>query len=133
MSSSDDANVKNNISEELSDILILSEQIPAHFIRNDASGLSHLKDRVKALELNAGVIGCELPIGYGATFVAIFLPCGNFLGQSFLIGDAAVETLTDQNADLGLGHVEPTAMLGRVVPFKTSNQTSRFAGREGLI
>jgi hypothetical protein len=35
--------------------------------------------------------------------------------QKFAIGDAAVETLATQHADLDLDHVEPAGVLGRVV------------------
>jgi addiction module HigA family antidote len=49
--------------------------------------------RVKPFELNAGVRGCEMPIGFGVMGVAISLPCGDFAGQDLLVGDAAIQTL----------------------------------------
>ena len=51
------------------------------------------KLRVKPFELNAGFCGCELPIGFGVTRVAIFLPCGDFAGQGLLVGHAAIQAL----------------------------------------
>jgi hypothetical protein len=45
---------------------------------------------VEPFELDAGVCGSELPIGFGVIGVSISLPCGDFAGQSLLVGDAAV-------------------------------------------
>jgi hypothetical protein len=42
-------------------------------------------------------------------------PGGDLGDQKFAIGDAAVETLATQHADLDLDHVEPAGVLGRVV------------------
>ena len=49
--------------------------------------------RVQPFELNAGVRGCELPVGFGVMHVAILLPCGDFAGQGLFVGDAAIQTL----------------------------------------
>ena len=45
------------------------------------------------LEVNAGIVCCELPIGFGVAFVAVFFPSRDFLDQGFLVGYAAVEAL----------------------------------------
>ena len=45
------------------------------------------------LEFDAGVGGCEVPIGLGVIGIAVMLPGGDFLGEGFFVGDAAVETL----------------------------------------
>ena len=50
--------------------------------------------------------------------VSVVLPCVDFAGEDFLVGDAAVQTLGRENAELGFGHVEPAAVLGRVMPFE---------------
>ena len=52
---------------------------------------NHIPDGT--FELNAGVCGCELPVGFGVMDVAMFLPCGNFVGQGLFVGDAAIQTL----------------------------------------
>jgi hypothetical protein len=49
--------------------------------------------RVQPFELNAGVRGCELPVGFGVMGVAIFLPSGDLGGQGLFVGDAAIQTL----------------------------------------
>jgi len=33
-----------------------------------------------------------------------------------LVGDAPIETLRRQDAELGFSHVQPTAVFGRIVP-----------------
>jgi hypothetical protein len=48
--------------------------------------------------------------------VSVVLPCVDFAGEDFLVGDAAVQTLGSENAELGFGHIEPAAVLGRVMP-----------------
>ena len=42
------------------------------------------------------------------------LPSRDLVAQDLEGGDAAVEALTDHDAELDLGDVEPTAVLGRV-------------------
>ena len=74
-------------------------------------------------EFNAGVFGCELAIGFGVVFVTIFFPGCDFLEQGCAIGNAAVETLASQHGEFGLGHIEPTAVFGRVVPFEAFNDS----------
>ena len=48
------------------------------------------------LEFDAGIFGCELPIGLGAE-VAVALPGGDLIGEGLLFGDAAVEALREEN------------------------------------
>jgi len=45
------------------------------------------------LEFDAGVIGCELPVGFGVMGIAISLPSGDLMDEDSLVGDAAVEAL----------------------------------------
>jgi hypothetical protein len=67
--------------------------------------------RVQSLQLDAGVGGFELPVGLGMVLVSVVLPCVDFAGEDFLVGDAAVQTLGRENAELGFGHVEPAAVV----------------------
>ena len=55
-----------------------------------------------------------MPVGLGMVLVSVVLPCVDFASEDFLVGDAAVQTLG--NAELGFGHIEPAAVLGRVMP-----------------
>jgi len=44
--------------------------------------------------------------------IAVMLPGGDLVGEGLLVGDAAVETLGGENAKLGFGQIEPTAVFG---------------------
>jgi hypothetical protein len=48
---------------------------------------------VEVLEFDAGVGGCEVPIGFGVVFISIVLPRGDLVDEGLLVGYTAVETL----------------------------------------
>ena len=70
------------------------------------------------LEFDACVRRCEVPVGRGVIGVAIVLPCGDFVDERLFVGNAPVEALGRQNAKLGFGQIEPTAVFWREVPFE---------------
>ena len=74
-----------------------------------------------------------MPVGFGVMLVAVVLPCGDFVGEDLLVGDAAIQTLRRENAEFGFGHVEPTAVLGRVMPFEALDEPARLGGGEGFV
>jgi hypothetical protein len=45
------------------------------------------------LEFNAGIIGCELPIGLGVGFVAVSLPGSDFVREPLSVSHAPVKAL----------------------------------------
>ena len=49
----------------------------------------------------AGVIGRELPVGFGVMGIAISLPSGDLVDDDLLVGNAAVETLRRENSEFG--------------------------------
>ncbi len=49
--------------------------------------------------------------------VPVVLPRGDVALHGFKIGDSPIQALPVQGAKLDLRHVEPTAMLGRVMNF----------------
>ena len=65
--------------------------------------------------------------------VAVVLPCGDFVGEDLFVGDAAIQTLRRKHAEFGFGHVEPTAVLGRVMPFEALDEPARLGRGKGLI
>ena len=65
--------------------------------------------------------------------VAVVLPCVDFVGEDLLVGDAAIQTLRREHAEFGFGHVEPTAVLGRVVLFETLDDPACLGGGEGFV
>ena len=72
-----------------------------------------------------------MPVGFGVVLVAVVLPCGDFVGEDLLVGDAAIQTLRREHAEFGFGHVEPTAVLGRVVPFEALDEPARLGRGKG--
>src|ERR1700678_696605 len=66
-------------------------------------------------------------------FVTAFLPGGDFLGQRLLVGDTSLETSPRQDAELRSSHVQPTAVLWRVVPFEPLNQPAGLGSGKGLV
>ena len=74
-----------------------------------------------------------MPVGLGVVLVSVVLPCVDFAGEDFLVGDAAVQTLGRENAELGFGHVEPAAVLGRVMPFEALDEPAGLGRGKGLI
>ena len=69
-----------------------------------------------------------MPVGLGMVPVSVVLPCVDFAGEDFLVGDAAVQTLGRENAELGFGQVEPAAVLGRVMPFEALDEPTGLRG-----
>ena len=78
--------------------------------------------------------GCgELPIGLGVVGVSILLPSGDFIDEGLFVWDAAIEALGRKDAEFGLGHIEPTAMLWSVMPFEPFGQPPCFGGGKSFI
>ena len=84
-------------------------------------------------ELDAGGVGCEVPVCLGISAVAMLDPGCDLLGEGLLVGDAPIEALRGQDGQLGFGEIEPGAMLGRVMPFEPFDQATGFGSGEGLI
>src|SRR3981081_1679037 len=89
--------------------------------------------RVQSLQLDAGVGSFELPVGLGMVLVSVVLPCVDFAGEDFLVGDAAVQTLGRENAELGFGHIETAAVLRRVMPFEALDEPAGPRSGEGFV
>ena len=74
-----------------------------------------------------------MPVGFGVVFVSMALPCHDFFLKGLFVGDAAIETLSGEDTEFGFRQIEPTAVLGRVVPFEALDQSSGFGGRKGFV
>src|SRR6266508_4138872 len=64
------------------------------------------------LELDAGIRGGEAPIDGAAGGVAVSLPGGDFALQCGPVGEATVQALLRQHAQLDLRHIQPAPILG---------------------
>ena len=60
-------------------------------------------------------LGSELPIDRGPLGIPAEFIGMQFLGKRGHIREAASQTLALQNTEFDFGHVQPTAMFGRVV------------------
>jgi hypothetical protein len=49
------------------------------------------------------------------------------------VRDTPIETLIGQDSKLGLGHIEPAAVLGRVVPFEALDEATGRQRRECFV
>lgn len=66
-------------------------------------------------------------------FIAARKPGRHFSAERFLVRNAPVEALAAEHGEFGFGHIEPTAVLWRVMPFETPGETARLGGLEGFI
>src|SRR3989442_7421132 len=69
----------------------------------------------------------------GFPLIACCLPSGDLLPNLGDCVDAAVQTLTVHYADLDLGHVQPTGVLGRVMKFQFLQDAPSLIRRKGLV
>lgn len=103
---------------------------------NYRSGVSALNHRVEALELDAG--GGGAAPGAGAIGgVARVLPGGDLAFERVPLGQAPVQALRGEHAQLDLGHrsggTRPAAVRGGVVDLQLVRQPLRLRRREGLV
>jgi hypothetical protein len=92
-----------------------------------------LEHRVQLLQLHPGVLRREPPAHLGLRSVSTLLPRSDFRPQECHFVDTPVEALTGKDAQFRLRHVQPTAMLGRVVNLQSLPQSSCFCRGERLV
>ena len=68
-----------------------------------------------ASELLVRILASELPLDGALLGVSILLPSIDLASQRLRTGNAPIQALAGENADLDLRHVQPARMLGRVV------------------
>ena len=85
------------------------------------------------LQFCSSVVGFELPIDLGLLAVSFFLPGSGFVRKRLFVGNSPAKTLSRQNVQFDFGHVEPTAVLGRVNNLQTLDQPTSFLGRKGFV
>ena len=65
--------------------------------------------------------------------VAVALPGGDFLAQSLLVRDAAIQALRRQDPKFGFSRIQPTAVFWGVVPLEPFKEAVGFGGGKGLL
>ena len=121
---------------ELGDAEMKEQQVMAlsgHKTPEAASSLNQLKCRVEVLKLDSGIAGCKAPVSLDIEGVAVDEPGGNLALEAAPIRDTPIETLIGQDSELRLGHIEPAAVLGGVVPFEALDEAPCLQGRECLV
>src|SRR5712691_2269836 len=63
----------------------------------------------------------------------VSLPGSRLLGQGERVGYPSVQTLCGEDADLGLGPIQPTLVFGRVMHFQTLHQPPRLSWGKRFI
>ena len=88
--------------------------------------LNILKTRVQTFKLDASIFGSELPPDGGSSMVSTLLPSLCERAQCLSVRYTLVQTLLAQDTQLDLCHVQPTAMLRRVVKHQLGSDTVRL-------
>ncbi len=85
------------------------------------------------MEFRPGILGAKAPIDGGSGSIAFQFQGSDFPAEDGLVGDAPPKAGASQNAKLDLCHVQPTAVLGRVVELQSFHDTPGLSGGEGLV
>ena len=90
-------------------------------------------ERVKAVQLGPGIPGVELPVDGGSGGVALLDQGLDFPPQGILVGEPLPEAGAGEHAELDFRHVQPTAVLRRVVELQPSCNPPSLGRRESLV
>jgi hypothetical protein len=71
--------------------------------------------RIKSFEFDASLTGGEAPLDWCWVGIAGRFPSRDLTNERRLSTDPAIQTLATQHAELEFGHIQPTAMFGRVM------------------
>ena len=88
---------------------------------------------IEAMELGSGILGGEPPVDGGPRLVSLSHRGSDHPLERFLAGEPLVEAGAGQYAELDFGHVQPTAVLGRVVELQPFHDPPRLGGREAGV
>ena len=81
------------------------------------------------MEFGSGVLDAEAPVDAGLSFVALHFEGLNLSAESLLVGETSAEATAGEDAELDLRHVQPAAMLGRVVDSRWAMRRASSAGK----
>jgi len=84
-------------------------------------------------KFDASILGSEAPVDRVGVVVAMSFPRRNFASHLVDFGDATVKALAFEGTEFDFSDVEPTAMLGRVMDFKTLSQSPGLWRWEGVV
>lgn len=98
-----------------------------------ASTLSSLILWIQSLEFDASIFCSKLPIGTLAGSISRLLPRLHLASKRFNVSNPSIQTLLRQDTKLNLRHIEPTAMLRRVMNLQSLHIRPRLLRRKTLI
>src|SRR5574341_930124 len=78
------------------------------------------------MQLDTGIFTSKSPIYSRASFIAPLLISLDLSPECLFISNATVKTLSTQHTQLNFSHIEPTAVLGRVVKLQFPQYPSGF-------
>ena len=84
-------------------------------------------------ELQASILGRELPIYSSLHSIAIFAPQLSLTGELLPSGDATIQALSAHGTELDFRHVQPTAMFGSAVNPQPLGQAASLVRVKGFI
>jgi len=96
-------------------------------------GIGVLEHRIEFFQLDPGILCCESPPHSRLRPIAMALPSSDFVPQHRHFVDPTVEALPRKNTQFGLRHIQPTAMLGRIVDLQSLPQSPRLHGGKGFV
>ena len=79
------------------------------------------------------ILSSEIPLDGSLFLVAGLLPGINFGLQKFSIGNAPIQALAAENADLDLSHVQPTRVLRGVVKLHATQELGSRAAAKHIV
>jgi hypothetical protein len=78
-------------------------------------------------EFSISILARERPLNGSMLRIALSLPSGNLTLQFKWVGNAPVQALAAQDANLDLCHIQPTRMFGRAVKAHAAQQLASSA------
>ena len=83
-------------------------------------------------QFHAGIGGGETPVYSDDFLVPLLHPCLDLPMQGGLVWNPAIQAASHQGTQFNLGHIQPTAVLGRVVEREACSEPLRLGGLECL-
>ena len=77
--------------------------------------LSSMNLWIQMFQFHAGIGGGETPVYSDGFLVPLLHPCLDLPMQGGLVWNPAIQAASHQGTQFNLGHIQPTAVLGRVV------------------
>ena len=65
--------------------------------------------------------------------ISIIFPSCDFVDEGLFVRDTPIEALGRKDAELGFRHIEPAAVLWRVMPFETLDEPPCFGGGKSFV